>query len=274
MNAMWTIAGVELVSVARRRWTQLLTVAFTLIVVAMAGSSGALHDLGGSDGLARTSIAVLPLVLALVPMMALLLGVTGHAGEAGSEAFLFTQPVSRLEVLLGKWTGQLLAVWSAIALGLGGGGVLVAAQAGLGGWTAFVALTLAAMVLGAVFLSIAALLAAAIPHRTTALGAGLFAWFCFVLLYDGAMIAVAQLSAGRSGARVLFSSVFGNPVDLVRLLVLTVSGSVHILGAAGESWTRFLGGPTQAAGMSAVALALWTILPLALAWRTLARRDL
>jgi Cu-processing system permease protein len=151
---------------------------------------------------------------------------------------------------------------------------MVAAQTGPAGWTAFVSLVLSAMLLGAVFLSIAALLAAAIPRRTTALGACLFTWFCFVLLYDGVMIALAQSLTGRSGARVLFSSVFGNPVDLGRLLVLAFSGTPHILGAAGESWTRFLGGPAPAIGVSAAALALWTILPLGLAWRTLAGRDL
>lgn len=274
MIAMRTIAELEFASAVRRRWTQFFTFAFALIVVATAGSSGAVHELGGSDGLARTSVALVPLVLALVPLVALLIGVTGHAGEPGSEAFLFTQPVSRLEVLLGKWIGQLLAVWSAIALGLGGGFAIVAAQTGLAGWTAFASLALSAMLLGAVFLSIAALLAAAIPSRGTALGAALFAWFCFVLLYDGAIIALAQVLTGRSGARVLFASVFGNPVDLVRLLALAFSGTPHILGAAGESWTRFLGGPVAAVGASSAALALWTMLPLAAAWKALSRRDL
>jgi Cu-processing system permease protein len=274
MTAIQTIAGTELVSAVRRRWSQLFMTAFALIVLAMAASSGAVHELGVSDGLERTTIAVMPLVLALVPMMALLVGVTGHAGEAGSEAFLFTQPVSRIEVLLGKWAGQLLAVCGTIALGLGIGGLGVAVQAGSSGWKVFGSLVAAAILLAAVFLSIAALLAAAIPRRTTAIGASLFAWFCFVLLYDGVMIALAQSLTGRSGARVLFTSVFGNPVDLVRLLVLAFSGTPHILGAAGDSWMRFLGGPAQAAGMSVGMLVLWALLPLVAAWRALAHRDL
>jgi Cu-processing system permease protein len=274
MNAIRTIAGTELVASMRRRWSQLFTTAFVLVVLAMAASSGAVQDLGVVDGLPRTAIAVLPLVLALVPMMALLVGITGHAGEAGSEAFLFTQPVSRLEVLLGKWSGQVLAVCGTIAVGLGAGGVLVGVQTGAAGWETFTALILAAMVLGAAFLSIAALLAAAIPRRTTAIGAGLFAWFALVLLYDGVIIALAQSLAGSSGARVLFTSVFGNPVDLVRLLVLAFSETPHVLGAAGESWMRFLGGPSAAIGMSVTALALWTVVPLLAAWRALAVRDL
>jgi Cu-processing system permease protein len=273
MNAVMTIARIELVSVARRRWTRFFTIAFGLIVVAIAGSSGAVHELGGSDGLARTTVAIVPLMLALVPLIALVVGATGHAGEAGSEAFLFTQPVSRHEVLLGRWAGQFLAISAAIALGLGGGGIIVAAESDLSSWLTFAALIIGALTLGAVFLSIAALLAAAIPRRGTVLGACLLAWFGFVLLYDGVAIALAQSLAGRSGARVLFGSVFGNPVDLVRLFVFAWLPTPD-LGAAGESWTRFLGGPGRAAGVSAAAIALWTVLPLAAACRLLARRDL
>jgi Cu-processing system permease protein len=274
MTAIGTIARIELVSAARRRWTPLFTAALALLVMATAAASGAVHDTGGSDTLERTAIAVVPLMLALVPLAALLMGVTGHAGEPGSETFLFTQPVSRKEVLLGKWTGQLLAVWGAIAFGVGGGAAIVAAQSDLAGWPAFAVLVAGAMALGAVFLSIAALLAAATTRRGTALGACLFAWFGFVLLYDGVVIAVAQSLTGASGARVLFGSVFGNPVDLVRLFVLSWSGAPDVLGAAGESWTRFLGGSSRAIGGSAAAIVVWTLGPLAAAWRVLERRDL
>jgi Cu-processing system permease protein len=135
-------------------------------------------------------------------------------------------------------------------------------------------LILAALALGAVFLSIAALLSSAIATRGTALGACLFAWFVFVLLYDGVAIALAQLLDGRAGARVLFGSVFGNPIDLVRLVALGLSGMPQVLGAAGESWMRFLGGPGAAAATSIAGLVLWIALPLLAAWRVLSRRDL
>lgn len=91
----------------------------------------------------------------------------------------------------------------------------------------------------------------------------------------------ASFSASRgtratreAGARVLFVSVFGNPADLVRVLVLSVSGTPHVLGAAGESWSRLLGGGVPAGLLSAVALVLWVAAPLETARRLLARRDL
>jgi len=62
-------------------------------------------------------------------------------------------------------------------------------------------------------------------------------------------------------------SVF-NVVDLVRILTLTLEGTPHILGVAGESWMRTLGGPLPVAAIAAAALTAltaWIALPVALA---------
>jgi hypothetical protein len=120
----------------------------------------------------------------------------------------------------------------------------------------------------------AAAIASTTDKRVTALGVSIFAWFAFVLLYDGAALSLAGWLTGSVGGRVLFASVLGNPVDLIRVAMLLLSGTPHVLGAAGDAWTRFLGGNVQAAVMAAGALTLWTVVPLAGAVRMLARRDL
>ena len=132
----------------------------------------------------------------------------------------------------------------------------------------------ASVLLGAIFLSIAAAIASTTDKRVTALGIGIFAWFVFVLLYDGAALSLAGWLTGAFGGRVLFASVLGNPVDLIRVAMLLVSGTPHVLGAAGDAWMRFLGGSLQAAVMAGAALALWTVVPLAGAIRVMGLRDL
>jgi ABC-type transport system involved in multi-copper enzyme maturation permease subunit len=131
-----------------------------------------------------------------------------------------------------------------------------------------------AVLLGAIFLSIAAAIASATDKRVTALGVGIFAWFAFVLLYDGAALSLAGWLTGSVGGRVLFASAFGNPVDVVRIAMLLVSGTPHVLRAAGDAWMRFLGGNLHAAVMAAAALMLWTVVPLASAIRVMRLRDL
>src|SRR5262249_50403569 len=162
-------------------------------------------------GFARTAMALVPVVLILVPLASLVLGISGQAAEAGSEPFLFGQPVGRATVLVGRWLGECAALVAATVGGLALGGVIVAAPRGVDGLPSFVFFIAAAAVLAIIFLSIAAGLAAGIDRRVAALGAGVFAWFFFVLLYDAAALSVATWLSGPRGGRVLFGSIFGNP---------------------------------------------------------------
>jgi Cu-processing system permease protein len=271
---MLTIARLELIAAARLKWIRLLTAAFGLLAAAAAYSAGAANDLSGADGFARTTMTLVPVVLILVPLAALVLGVSGQAAEPGSEPFLFGQPVRRATVVVGRWIGESVALSGAIVAGLGTGGGVVAFASGADDLPRFVVFVVASVVLAVIFLSIAAAIAAAADKRVAALGAGTFAWFFFVLLYDGAALSIAGWIPGSLGGRILFGSVFGNPVDLIRVVTLSLAGTPNVLGAAGDAWVRFLGGPATATAAAVGALMMWTITPLAVGVRLMNRRDL
>ena len=274
MTNLITIARLELVSAARLKWIRLLTIAFALLAVAAAYSAGAAVELSGADGFARTTMALMPVTLILIPLAALVLGVSGQAAEAGNEPFLFGQPVGRAAVLVGRWMGELIALGGAIVAGFGLGGVVVSMSAGSEGVVSFIAFIGLSVVIAAIFLSIAAGIAAATEKRVAALGIGTFVWFAFVLLYDAVALSAAGYLTGPRGGRLLFASVFANPTDLVRVAMLLVGGTANVLGAAGEAWTRWLGGGVRAAAAAGVALVLWTVVPLAVGVRLLRARDL
>lgn len=102
----------------------------------------------------------------------------------------------------------------------------------------------------------------------------MFAWFFFVLLYDGAMLLLAGWLSGPRGGRILFASVFGNPVDLIRIAILTGAGTPNVLGAAGDAWVRFLGGAAATTAAAVTGMVAWSIAPLAIAFRLIRNRDL
>ena len=210
-------------------------------------------------------MALVPVVLILVPLAALVLGVSGQTCDPGGEPFLFGQPVARSTILVARWLGESAALAAALIAGLGVAGGYVALNVGVAGLAKYAFFVAAAIV---------AAIASATEKRVTALGIGTFVWFFFVLLYDGAALSLAAWLTGSTGGRVLFGSIFGNPADLVRVVVLSASGTPHVLGAAGEAWLRFLGGTTQATLLLVGALALWTIAPLAIGARVIAARDL
>jgi Cu-processing system permease protein len=274
MTNLFTIARLELVSASRLQWIRLLTAAFALLACAAAYSAGVANDLSGIDGFERTTMTLIPVVLTLVPIAALVLGVAGQSGEAGVEPFLYGQPIRRSTVLLGRWLGESAALSGAIAAGFAAGGASVALNAGPAGALRFAFFVAMAAVLGVIFLAIATAIASATDKRITALAVGTFAWFFFVLLYDAAALSLAGWITGSTGGRVLFGSVFGNPADLVRVAMLSVSGTPNVLGAAGDAWVRFLGGTSAAIASAAAALTLWTILPLAVGVRVINMRDL
>lgn len=274
MTHLLTIARLELTAAARLKWIRLLTIAFALLASAAAYSAGAANELSGAEGFARTTMALVPVVLILVPLAALVLGVSGQAAEPGGELFLFGQPVARAAVVIGRWLGESAALGGALVVGLGVGGLVVAFGSGAHGLAQFVLFVGAAVVLAVIFLSIAAAIASATDNRVVALGAGTFAWCFFVLLYDGAVLSLAGWLTGSVGGRVLFGSVFGNPVDLIRVVTLSVAGTPNVLGAAGDAWVRFLGGPSAAAAAAIAALTLWVTAPLAVGARLMTTRDL
>jgi Cu-processing system permease protein len=274
MTNLLTIARLELTAATRLKWIRLLTAAFALLAAAAAYSAGAANEIAGAEGFSRTTMALVPVVLILVPLSALILGVSGQASEPGSEPFLFGQPVSRATVLVGRWLGESVALAGALVAGLGTGGAIVAFNSGTEGLLPFVAFIAASVVLATIFVSIAAAIAAATDKRVVALGVATFAWFFFVLLYDGAALSLAGWLSGRIGGRLLFGSVFGNPTDLIRVVTLSVAGTPNVLGAAGDAWVRFLGGATGAALAAVAALLAWTVGPLLVGVRLIGARDL
>ena len=270
---LFTIARMEFRAAARLWWIRLFAIAYALVTVAMATASGVIGDTGSDEGFARLTVAVLPLALMLVPLASLLVGTSG-AADAGETAFLLAQPVSRRQLAIGCWLGRAAGVSAALIAGFGAGGVFVAAVSGANDIARFGALLVACLLAGLAFLSIGSLVASAVPRRHAAMGAAVFVWFVAVLFYDAAMLGLALAVPGTAGARVLFVSVFGNALDLVRVWTLVAAGTPHVLGAAGESWMRALGSPAATIAISSAALTAWIVAPLAVATSIYAARDL
>jgi Cu-processing system permease protein len=243
-----TIARMEFTATGRVWWIRLLTVAYALLCVAMAYASGVIGETERAEAFARLT--------------------------DDATGFLLAQPVSRVQHLVGTWLGQAAALSLSIAAGFGAGGAIVATLSGASDVTRLAVLIAACMCAALAFLSMATLIVAAIPRRSAAMGVAAFVWFVAVILYDAAMLSLAVWATGMSGARVLFVSVFGNVVDLVRVLTLVLAGTPHVLGAAGESWLRALGGPAATSLMSTLALIAWILTPLAIAVRLRETRDL
>lgn len=265
----------EIVLAMRSRWVQISTLVFAALAIAVAASGYILSGGHGIQDYARTSVSLAQAVLLLVPVMALVSGVLSLSPERGNADLLFAQPVSRATVLLGQALGLWAALCTAEALGFGAAGLVVFAGSGPEGVGDFGLLVGAGFVLTAVFLAIAAAIAAgSCGRRARALVIALVTWFAAVVLFDVATLGVASLLPSGTASRVIIVAALANPVDAVRTGLLLWMLGTGAFGPASLALLRFTGGVASAIALVVVSITLWTVLPSVLAAWRMERADL
>jgi len=212
------------------------------------------------------------LVLLIVPLTGLVLGVTSIAGSAETLALMLAQPVRRREVLIGRFVGLGAALTAAQALGFGGGGVVVALNAGVAQIPGFLALTALSIGLGWLTIATALMIAALWSDRLQAMSAALLLWLAMVIAYDLAVLGATALMRGTPLQAVLFPALLLNPVDLTRVLVTIAVGSGALFGPTAAVLAGMFGSGAGLALGIAVLIAE-TVIPLAIAVRVFDRRD-
>ena len=226
----------------------------------------------GFQGFARVTLSLMNLVLFIVPLTGLMLGVTSMTGGSSSLPLLLAQPIGRGEVLVGKLAGLALALTAAQAVAFGGGGVVVALQAGAEQAAAFAALAGLSIVLGWLTVSLALCLSVLWPDRLRAMSAALGTWLVMVVAYDLAVVGATTLLAGLPLESVLFPALLLNPVDLARVLTTLAVGSGALFGPTSAVLMKMFGS-RGGVTLGLVVLAIETVLPMVIAVRVFRRRD-
>ncbi len=262
------IARHEMVINIRNKWMIFFAVAFGFLVVGISYAGMTAEGFAGMQGFTRTSVSLLNLVMYLIPLVCLTMGVLSFTGDKGSTELLFSQPVSRIEVLTGKLAGLFLSIMLTILLGFSAAGVVIVASNGSEGLVRYGLFVLLSLGLAMAFLSIALLTTVVSRRRARAFGLALFLWFFFVLFYDLIALAVSLLFDGRSATLFIFWSLFGNPVDIIRVASLILLDNVTAFGLAGAALLRFLDGNGGGLIVLLSTLGVWIVGPI-LASRTL-----
>jgi len=273
-HSIATIARQELVVNIRNRWTMTFAGVFGLLVLAISYfgmvSAGAI----GFQGFARTSASLLNLVLYVIPLVALTMGTLSFTSETSANELLYSQPVSRFDVVLGKLAGLFAAIVTATFVGFGLAGLVISLKAGNIGASRYPVLVGFSLLLALIFLSLAALISIVCRRKTKAFGVAVFVWFFFVLFYDLLVIGSSFLFKEHTANTLIFGSLFGNPVDVVRVSCLMLLDGQSIFGAAGASLLKFAGGEKAGLVLLGLTLASWIVIPTAAAHILLRRQDI
>src|SRR5215510_14142700 len=271
------VARQEMLLAARSRWTQIFAGVFAILALGVSASGYILSGGRGLQDLARTSSSLVQLVILVVPLASLLMGVLALSPERGTAELLFSQPVSRPTILVGKFLGLFTALTAAEFVGFGLAGVVVFSSTGdQGGGGGYALLILGSLLLTAAFLAIAALLAAGAVgrKRTRALALALVVWFVAVILSDLVALGVASMLPSTAASRLLIVSVIANPAGAVRTSALLGIQGTAAFGSASLAFLRFTGGPARAAVLLGISILAWVVVPTLAAVSRLSRVDL
>jgi Cu-processing system permease protein len=267
------LAGKEFSDGLRNKWVVGATLILAALALALTLLGSTPTGVLGVKPLAATVVSLASLTIFLVPLIALLLGYDAIVGEAerGCLLLLLTYPVSRLEIVLGKFLGHAAILSFATVVGYGAAGAATAWMSGgdAESWHAFLWLLLSTIMLGLAFLALAYLISVLVTERSTAAGFAVGLWLFFVIIYDLALMGGLVASQGRLGANVFAGLLLLNPADVYRLFNLTAFENIRAFsGMAGLSAAmRF--SPL----LLLVVLAAWSAIPLVIAAGAFKRRE-
>ena len=275
MKMLWLLALKELRDGLRNRWiaAAILVLGGLALILSLLGSAPT-----GSVSASALDISVISLAslsVYLIPLIALMLSFDTLVGEfeRGTMMLLLAYPVTRWQIIMGKFLGHLLILLIAILLGYGGTMVILTllTDSGSEGWQAYAVMMASSLVLGAVFIALGYLVSVLVRERATAVGAAIGLWLVFVVLYDLLLFGLLTMDEEQKIGQQLFSMLMlVSPTDTYRVLNLSLfEGVSEAAGIAGVASEAGLGATLLLSSMLA-----WIILPLGATLLVFQRREL
>jgi Cu-processing system permease protein len=272
MNAVFDLRQVGIVAAKefrdriRNRWVLVVALVFTVFALVIAYFGAAQQGTVGLRGIEVTIASLVSLVIYLVPLIALILGYDAIVGERerGSLELLLSLPITRLELLLGKFLGLALALAVSTIAGFGLAGALVSYQSGAAALYQYAGFVLSAVLLGLAFLSLAVMISAVARDRVRASGLAIGLWFFFVLVYDLLLLGLLVATEGKVSLAFFPALLLVSPADIFRILNMFGFEDVRSLYGLATVVPATMTSPW----LMGTAMMFWIVAPLGFAiWR-------
>lgn len=211
----------------RNRWVLAITLVFALFALALAYFGSAASGQVGFTSLDMTIVSLASLAIFVIPLIALLLAYDTVVGEQeqGTLLLLMSYPLTRIQLLTGKYVGHASVMAVATILGFGLTSILISLATGeitnMKLWRSFLLFTISSVLLGWGFISIAYIISVIVSEKSRAAGVALIVWFVFVLIFDLALLGLLVATEGGINAELFPYLLLLNPTDVFRLANLT-----------------------------------------------------
>lgn len=266
-----TLARRELREAVSSRWFLLYSIAFTALGLGVSYISAASGGGSGLSNFGRTTAGLVNLVLLVVPLMALSAGAGAVASdrERGMLGYLLAQPVSRAEVLLGKYLGLGAALSASICLGIGGCAAVLVWKGQAAEPRAILCFAGLSVMLALGMLSLGLLVSVMARKSSVAVGTAIFLWLGLVFVSDLGLM--AGTLAFKPRIETLFGVCLFNPLQVFKMWTLhALDADLDVLGPAGLYASDEFG--ARLGLIFAGAMAAWVVAPMLAAFGVFSRR--
>ncbi|MFC2150789.1 ABC transporter permease [Calditrichota bacterium] len=273
MSSILQLAKSELIINLRNRWIVSFAIIFMMITFMTSYFGMVTAGYAGFQDFIRTSASLVNICGFLIPLLALILGVFSFIADPEFTELMLTQPVTRHEFILGKYLGLCMTLFGTTLIGFGLPGVIISLRIGTQGAFGYAIVVLLSLLLGMIFIGLAILISIIVKRQQLAMGMVIGVWLLFGLIYG---LAVIGTTLYLSKSTLQFSLVFlllGNPIDLVRVLTLTVIGGTQLFGPAGASLIKLVGSQQMIYLIGGSALILWLTIPVIISGLIFQKQD-
>jgi len=273
-NPVLLIAHQEFILNRRNKWVASFAALFAILTLTISYFGMVTSGYSGFQDFARTSTSLVKLSGFLIPLFALLLGVFSFISHREYLELMITQPLTRQQVILGKYLGLVLTLAGATVIGFMIPGILVSLVIGIDGALGYGLTVVFSMLLGLVFLGCAILISQISNRQQIAVGIAIGVWMFFEVLYGLLILGTTIYFSPDLLQYVLLFALGGNPIDIVRVLSLVAVSGLEFFGPAGATLFKMAGSELTAMGYGIAGLTLWIIVPLIIALQRFSRQNL
>ena len=275
MNAVMVLAASEIRDGLRNRWMAASIVLLTALSLSLFFLGSAPTGSVKASGLSVAVVSLVSLSVYIIPLMALMLSFDTLVGEfeRGTMLLLLTYPVSRWQVIVGKFVGHMMILALAILIGYGITAMVISMVTGssLEHWQAYLRMMLSSWFLGGIFVALGTVVSAYSQERATAVGVAIGVWLLGVLLYDLGLMGLLLADTNQIISQDLFTILLiANPTDSYRILNLAGSDTVGQLAGMTNAGARADISPSLLMSV----MAAWIVLPLLLTLKRFKRLEL
>jgi len=234
MDAILSIAKKEVMDNIRSKWIITTTITFVSVAIISSLIGAAFRGGSGLQDLRTTVMMMMMFIQYIIPIIGLMLGYAAIVGETerGTLSALIAFPVTRLEIIIGKFLGLGLVLSASIFLGFGIAGIIIGISVSNVDYGIYLLYILYSILLGLVFLSISMFFSSILKKRSGAMGMSIFTWSFFSFLWGMmlfGLMAANHVSSSSSDAGGFFALNLFSPAQVFNALVALSFGTQPLL---------------------------------------------